>query len=473
MPMAVARLFVEERCQHDGVLTLRHWRGTWWLWRRSHWSEREEIEVQALLYAFTEHARCHNRDGEVVPWAPNRRKVDDLLNALAAITLLAPEVDQPTWLDGRESGTIVAVANGLLEVETRQLMPHSPQFFNQAAVPFDYDKDAARPQRWHDFLDALWPDEPAAIDVLGEWFGYVISGRLDLQKIFVMVGPTRGGRGVIARIETALIGKANVAGPTLSSLASEFGLEPLVGKSLAIISDARSGGGKNSPLVVERMLSISGEDTLSINRKYKGHWIGKLGVRLHVISNVLPRFADASSAIVGRLVLVLTTRSWLGKEDFELERKLRSELSGILNWSLDGLQRLTVDNDNHFTELKTAEEAITVMRNLASPVGAFVRETYVLNPNEEIAVDTVYAAYKSWCEAGGHSKLNKDRFGRDLHAACPSVRKRRPRNGSERYHVYAGLALRPAEDPAASRPENKDPQSSQKTLFSDLGHSWS
>lgn len=148
------------------------------------------------------------------------------------------------------TGIIVAVANGLLEVETRRLLPHSPQFFNQTAVPFDYDKNAPEPKRWYDFLDALWPGEPTAIDMLGEWFGYVISGRLDLHKIFVMVGPTRGGKGVIARILTALIGKQNVAGPTLSSLGTEFGLAPLLGKSLAIISDARSGGGKNSPAVV-------------------------------------------------------------------------------------------------------------------------------------------------------------------------------------------------------------------------------
>jgi len=119
------------------------------------------------------------------------------------------------------------------------------------------------PQWWLEFLHALWPDDSAGADVLGEWFGYVISSRLDLQKIFIMVGPTRGGRGVIGRIETALIGKQNVCGPTLSSLAAkDFDLEQLVGKSLAIISDARSGGGKDSPLVVERMLSISGEDTL-------------------------------------------------------------------------------------------------------------------------------------------------------------------------------------------------------------------
>src|SRR5262245_17072158 len=168
-----------------------------------------------------------------------------------------------------------------------------------------------------------------------------------------MVGPTRGGKGVIARIETALIGKRNVCGPTLSSLGTEFGLQPLLGKSLAIISDAR-GGSKNASVVVERLLSISGEDTLTVNRKYKDQWTGKLPSRLHIISNELPRLGDASSAIVGRLVLLLTTRSWLGREDYELEKNLCAELSGILNWSLDGLQRLTHDNKNHFTRFEAA-----------------------------------------------------------------------------------------------------------------------
>jgi hypothetical protein len=123
MPMAVARLFVEQRCQCDGVLTLHHWRGTWWEWRRSHWCEMENDAARSLLYTFTENARYRDADGNMVPWAPNRKKIGDLLEALAAITILATDIDQPTWLDGRSTGTIVAVANGLLEVETRHLLP--------------------------------------------------------------------------------------------------------------------------------------------------------------------------------------------------------------------------------------------------------------------------------------------------------------------------------------------------------------
>ena len=285
------------------------------------------------------------------------------------------------------------MTSGLFDVERRLLLPHTPLFFNQTAVPFDYRPEAPQPTRWLAFLNQLWPNEPAAIAVLGEWFGYVISGRLDLHKLLLMVGPTRGGKGVIARLLTALIGRQNVCGPTLNSLGGEFGLAPLIGKPLAIISDARFVS-KNGNIVVERLLSISGEDTLTVNRKYRDQWSGKLPCRLHVISNELPRLGDASTAIVGRVVLLLLSNSWLGKEDHGLEPALQGELAGILNWALAGLQRLTVENGNRFTWLASAEEAITTLRDLASPVAAFVREKCETGPDQEITVDELYVAYK-------------------------------------------------------------------------------
>jgi putative DNA primase/helicase len=277
-------------------------------WRQSHWFEIDDCEVRSMLYRFTEHARYQSDEGPK-KWSPTRRKIGDMLEALGAILILGKEFDQPSWLDQRSTGTIVATANGLLDIERRELLPQTPQYFNQTFVPFDYDPNAPEPTQWLGFLGELWPDEPAAIDVLGEFFGYIISGRLDLHKILLMVGPTRGGKGAIARVLSALVGRQNVCGPTLTSLGTDFGLAPLIGKPLAVISDARFSG-KNSNVVVERLLSISGEDTLTVNRKYREQWNGKLPSRLHVISNELPKLGDASTAIVGRFVLLLLSRSW-------------------------------------------------------------------------------------------------------------------------------------------------------------------
>jgi putative DNA primase/helicase len=448
-PMAVAQFFVRQCCTNKAtdLLTLHYWRGGWWTWQKTHWKEVKGDHVRSILYHFTERA-SYFKAIIPVPWRPTRRKIGDLLEALTAICILADDIDQPGWLiENANSGdTIVSVRNGLLDVGRRHLLPHTPNYFNQTSVPFDYQPYAHMPENWFRFLGEIWPTEKAAIDVLGEWFGYVISGRTDLHKILLMVGPTRGGKGVIARILTAMIGRKNTSGPTLNSLSGEFGLQPLIGKPLAVISDARFAG-RDASIVVERLLSISGEDTLTVNRKHREQWTGKLPTRLHVLSNELPKLGDASTAIVGRIVLLLLTRSWLGKEDHQLETRLEAELTGILNWALDGLQRLTVVNKNRFTLLPSADEAVIAMRDLASPVGAFVRERCDIKPGHSIEIGALYSAYKQWAEDNGHPKQSTQTFGRDLRAAVPAITRKRPRpadpsDSTERPYHYSGIALR-------------------------------
>ena len=223
-----------------------------------------------------------------------------------------------------------------------------------------------------------------------------------------------------------LIGKQNACGPTLSSLGTEFGLGPLLGKSLAVISDVRFAG-KNSEVAVERLLSISGEDTITVNRKYREQWTGKLSTRFLILSNLLPKLTDASSAIIGRIVLATSKFSWLGREDYQLENKIRSsDMPGILNFALEGLRRLTIDNENQFTRLQSSEDATATLRDLASPVAAFVRERCKLGSTEEVDVDELYKAFKQWADTNDYTKMDKGHFGRDLRAALCLCRRYPP-----------------------------------------------
>jgi D5 N terminal like/Bifunctional DNA primase/polymerase, N-terminal len=204
-PMTVAREFVRHCCIHNGAdLTLRYWNGSWWTWRTTHWSEVQERAVRSLLYAFTEGALYIDDKGVAKPWSPTRKKIGDLLEALSALVILSDDIETPCWIDGREmDNPIVAVTNGLLDISSKELHAHTPLYFNQTSVPFNYNPKAPPPKKWLAFLDELWPQEPDAVSVLQEWYGYIISGRLDLHKILLTVGPTRGGKGVIARILTA------------------------------------------------------------------------------------------------------------------------------------------------------------------------------------------------------------------------------------------------------------------------------
>jgi putative DNA primase/helicase len=100
-PMQCARQFLAQNCLRDGVPMLRYWRDGWWAWRTSYWNEIDRREVRSLLYTFTERAFYLGADYVPKEWAPNRRKIGDLLEALGAICILSGEFDQPTWLDQR------------------------------------------------------------------------------------------------------------------------------------------------------------------------------------------------------------------------------------------------------------------------------------------------------------------------------------------------------------------------------------
>ena len=458
-PMAVAR-HLTPQWRHNGILTLRHWRGMWMCWDDTHWRELDGQQVKASLYKQLEYATYlfTTRKGDQEPreWAPTIRKVADLTQAIAAVTHLAPTVDAPAWigiggptdplnrtgdaeLAGRvDDSPIVACTNGLLGVTDRTLMPLTPAFFNLVSVPFDYDPHATAPA-WEDFLQRVWPDDPATIDALQEWFGYVLSGRTDQQKILLIVGPTRSGKGTIARVLAALVGAGNMAGPTLASLSTNFGLSPLLDKSLAVISDARLSG-RDGNQVVERLLTISGEDTIDVDRKFREPWTGKLPTRIMILSNELPNFGDSSGVIARRFIVLTMTVSWLGKEDTTLAGRLTAEMPGILNWALDGLARL--DQAGRITEPPSSLEAVTTMQDTASPTSAFVRECCQTGPTCEVTVDDLWAAWKDWAEDSGIRPGTKQMLGRNLLSVVPQIRQRRPR-GDDGKHVrtYAGIGL--------------------------------
>lgn len=446
-PMAVARVLLPTWTDDEQRPTLLHWRGQWMRWEGAHWRELDAAEIRAAAYKELEHATYEAetpRGGtEIKDWAPNKKKIADLLEAMSAIRILPPTVDAPAWTDGTEQRTpIVACRNGLLDVTTRELRPLTPEFFNLVSVPFDYDPAATCPT-WLAFLRNVWPDDIQSIRAVQEWFGYVLSGRTDQQKILLVVGPTRSGKGTIARVLGMLVGKGNVAGPTLAGLATNFGLSPLLGKPLAVISDARLAG-RDGHQVVERLLTISGEDTIDVDRKYREPWTGKIPARLMILSNELPNFGDSSGVIARRFIVLSMALSWLGKEDTGLTAKLAAELPGILNWALLGLARL--ERQGHIIQPRSSTDAITTIQDTASPTSAFVRDHCTTGPNCSAPVDALWEAWKGWAEGQGVRAGTKAVFGRNLLSVEPRIKRAKPRIDGRQVPVYEGIALKSCGD---------------------------
>jgi putative DNA primase/helicase len=364
-----------------------------------------------------------------------------VIDALKAAVLLEGG-EAPMWTDRRihpPAHDTISMANGLLHVPTRTLHPHTPRYFTHHALPFAFEPDAPEPTRWLAFLEQLWSDDPSSIRALQEAFGYILGWDTRLQKIFLLVGPRRGGKGTIGRVLTGLLGPHNVAAPTMAGLGQNFGLQPLISKPLALISDARLSGRADRQVVVERLLSISGEDSLTIDRKYKEPWTGRLPTRFMILTNELPRLSDSSGALASRFIIFVLTRSFLGREDPNLTDELLAEAPGIFNWALEGLDRL--QGRGRFVAPDSGQEAIQQLEDLSSPVTAFVREECEVGADHEVPVDDLWNAWKIWCDTENRHPGTKAVFGRNLNAAFPMIHKARPREEGGRISLYTGIGL--------------------------------
>ena len=284
---------------------------------------------------------------------------------------------------------------------------------------------------WLKFLKQLFGDDKEAVQLLQDWFGYVLSPDTAQQKILLVVGPKRSGKGTIARVLSRLLGRESVAGPTMSQLSESFGLEPLITKPLAIVSDARIGARTDKSAIVERLLSISGEDHMTVNRKFREAWHGRLRTRFMILTNELPALTDGSGALAGRFVLLNLTESFYDREDHGLFDKLIAELSSILNWAMEGYRRLR--KRGRFVQPQSAQDALNDIEMLASPIKAFIRDCCDVRPGLSVTVDDLWTEYQVWCEREGGRPGNKEWFGRNLLTAQHGIKKRKVGQDGDRH----------------------------------------
>jgi putative DNA primase/helicase len=436
-PYAVAKTFVDQHFTNAAGRLLNHHRGSFYNWGGCAYSEMGEKGLRARLYEFLD--RCSTAKGE--PVKPRAYLVNNVLDALRAATHLEDAIEPPAWLDQAPdlaAPDIVPCQNGLLHLPSLTLMSLTPSFFGLNAITFDYQPEAPAPALWLRFLAQLWEGDSESINALQEMFGLCLTGDTRHQKAFLIVGPKRSGKGTIGHVLRTLVGTDNAGAPALASLGTNFGLAPLIGKRLAVISDARLGGRADQQVIAERLLSITGEDAIDIDRKFRDAWNGRLQVRFLVLTNELPRLADASGALASRFIILTLTRSFYGCEDLGLRDRLLTELPGILNWAIAGLARLR--QRGHFVQPSSAAEAVQALEDLSSPIAAFLRDRCELTPHREVVIDHLYEAWTEWAKAQGRDRPGTAQvFGRDLRAAFPALKTVKPHGGKR---VYQGIGLR-------------------------------
>ena len=440
-PLEMAIAFLEER-KLDTVF----WQGTFWRFVGTHYEELKPEALRPDVYAWLQGRTTE--DGEAI--RPNKALVDRFIDALQAAAFVRGVAEAPAWMRGTgpRPDELIACTNGVLHIPTRSLIREPTRdFFNMNAVSFAWDEDAPDPVEWLSFLAAVWPDDEESIRTLQEVFGLVLTADTSQQKAFLLIGPKRSGKGTIARVLTELVGRGNHVAPTFAGLGERFGLESFIGKRLAIVSDARLGGKADIAAIAENLLRITGEDSVSVQRKHRTDWTAKLQVRFLILSNEVPALFDQSGALASRFIVLRMTESFFGKEDLGLTAKLLQELPGIFLWALDGLDRLRARG--HFIQPQSAQETLRQLEMLGSPIKAFAEEKCVLAAGAAVPFGDLFSEWQRWCAANGRETGSSAIFGKNLSAAFPALKVTQPRTAAgKRFRQLEGIRLRTLADDA-------------------------
>ncbi len=449
-PRDSAAELLRRKFTKGGHATLVRDRGKFHRWGGRRWAPVEPERFDAEIWEFLGNA-LRKKDADVVPFSPQSKHVAEVRQALMALAHTPDGAEAPCWLDGRagpDPKQLLVVSNGLLNLTTRELIPHTPAFFSPNALDFAYDPAATTPE-WDKFLGQIWGDDQEQHDTLQEMFGLLLTDETSHQKAFMLAGPRRSGKGTLGRILQAVIGSANATGTTLPQLSSRFGKASLIGKRLAVAGDVQLGPKTDLDELAQSILSLTGEDTINVERKNTSDWVGRLKVRLVLLANELPKITNASGTLASRFIMFRLTQSFFDREDHELEGRLLQELPGILNWALDGLVRLR--QRGRFVQPKSCADALIEMEHLGSPVRAYLAERCVVAPEHTVDCGEMYADFRAWCEGGGIKNTpTAATFGQKLNAALPGLKTSKVGSRGQQARRYQGVGLK--KDEAAPAP---------------------
>ena len=228
--------------------------------------------------------------------------------------------------------------NGILNLNTFESMAHNPDQVFLSQLPVSFDPNADCPII-HDWLKEVLEHDDDQVKLFLEAIGYTLLQTTELQKMFILLGPTQTGKSTAGKLLRALVGDPNCSSLSLRAIDDEdnrFSRASLLGKIANISADIShrylQGDGN-----IKRI--TAGE---SIDAEFKGKDRFEFNpvTTLWAMANRMPASRDKSSGWYQRLMIIEFKKQFLSgtdnPPDTSIIEKLttETELSGLLNVAL-------------------------------------------------------------------------------------------------------------------------------------------
>lgn len=388
--------------------------------------------------------------------------MNEVLLNLKVVLGIEERDESAFWISGGEASGLglLPIKNGLLDVqraivgEEGALIEPTDDYFCTWGLPLSYEVGAECPL-WKKTLGEILPDEEDR-KTLQEWFGYhLIPGHL-FEAFMIFEGEGANGKSVVCNLlHRNFLGKANVSGVQLEALSPErrFPIAALKGKLANIVQEV----GHVEKMAEGILKQLVSKQSIEIEKKFKDAEVITPTALLTFATNVLPRNHDRSNGIWRRLLLLKFEQEFMeDRQDRRLANETfwneSGEMPGILNWALEGLARLVMND--MFTKSERNKQSVEAYRLECNPAREFILDNYMECEGKELNSHEAYAAYAEEMKNTGRKALGIAQFTGEVKRAFPKVAQSNPKDvhpskgdltaGAKRTRVrfYQNLAMR-------------------------------
>ena len=317
---------------------------------------------------------------------------------------------------------LINFANGLLDINTLELLPHDPNVISTIQLPCDWNGVDVPTPVFDRFMITLLNRDKDVIELVLEFMGVCISNIKGwrMKKALFMVGDGDTGKSKLKSLTEMLLGKGNHVAMDLGEIEARFGTSNIYGKRLAGISDM-------SFMTVTELKTFkkcTGGDSLYAEYKGENGFEFVYDGMLWFCMNRLPKFGGDDGQWVYQRIMQVSCNNVIPKEkqDPFLLDKLYEERTGIVYKLVMALKNV-IANGYRFAEPQSVLNAREEYHSENNTVISFWKECMVLRPGTKIddmcTTGRVFRVYKEWCRDNNHgfAKTMKE-FRRDLSGYC-------------------------------------------------------
>lgn len=321
----------------------------------------------------------------------------------------------PNFFDTPEG--YINLNNGVLKVETMELLPHSTDFGFLYCLPYDYTPEAKAPT-WDLMLQNLTRGRAHMANVVEEYLGYILSGmEYHYNKMLILAGDGNNGKTTVLNCMQKVVGEKNYASIAVQNFGKQFTPAELHGKLANFSEEASKEAFKDSPF----LKALTGNTEIQVERKFENPFKIKNKAKIVLTYNEIPYISDKSEGMARRL-LVLPFDVNLNEEKSKLitdvYKKIEMELPGILNRALVGYQRLRAQNG--FTDVPEAREEVKKIFKLSDGVFEMWEDMVEITekPENFLPIDELWTKYTTEVDpregGGSASRVERRGFGKKI-----------------------------------------------------------